>query len=222
MRRLPQLLLFAAFLTTIRYCYGFQGTLDVGRSTALVTIVTTLSQMQQRTKSRHDHIPPFGARHGLLFQKVDQNVRFSRSFVLWNHQQSISDVQTTSIVDTSRRKLLVNMYTIVSATTTIVVGESSSATEAAAPSFEADPLVTFGERLSQTSAGKNVLDSTSNANPSSSWPENAAHPLPIMMDTDDIGLPSSESSAPMNIPPSLEQVIQLQQTKKQINPTTHG
>jgi hypothetical protein len=114
------------------------------------------------------------------------------------------------------------MFTIVSAITTIVVGEISSATETAAPAFEADPLVTFGERLSQASEGKNLLDSTSNVNPSSSWPENAAHPLPILMDTDDTGLPSSASSSPMNTPPSLEQVIQLQQTKKQINPTTHG
>ena len=68
-----------------------------------------------------------------------------------------------------------------------------------------DPLVLFGERLSETKA----MPKSSGGK----WPQDAAHPLPLRMDDDD-DIDTSRSA--------LEEALDASQLKKQINPTTHG
>jgi hypothetical protein len=78
-----------------------------------------------------------------------------------------------------------------------------------------DPLVSFGESLSKTSYTNNIVpvQQSSSLSSSSSWPHNAAHPLPI---------PDQDTSLLPLPPPTIDEVIQQSKMKKRINPTTHG
>lgn len=119
----------------------------------------------------------------------------------------------------TRRTWCRNALITISVATITTVGTSgkpSSAMEASIPASEAvDPLVTFGESLSsKNSGGVNSIRPIS-----SSWPDNAAHPLPTLADP---FVPPSTTKMESQQPPALEQVLQQSQLKKQINPTTHG
>jgi hypothetical protein len=88
------------------------------------------------------------------------------------------------------------------ATVGVLLTTSTAAPASAAPILESpvdDPLVLFGERLSETAIPRG-----------GKWPQGAAHPLPIRNDE----LDASASA--------LEEALELSKRKKQINPTTHG
>jgi hypothetical protein len=110
-------------------------------------------------------------------------------------------IELTSPKQSVRRYVWMSMFAtlivlveLVSFTTTAVAEQPMETTDS--PTTVADPLVSFGERLS---------------NPPK-WPQDAAHPLPMLIQNEP--LPSQ--------PNAIEEAIEMAKTKKQINPTTHG
>ena len=132
-------------------------------------------------------------------------------------------VLDSSLSIASRRTWCQNWLIAISTATAMVGtgGKPSIAVETPSSVSEVvDPLVVFGESLSSKGAGGGALNSVLPIS-SSSWPHNAAHPLPPLADP--LLSPATPVTDVMSQQqPALEQVLQQSKLKKKINPTTHG
>ena len=157
---------------------------------------------------------------------IPMHLRNNSPVLIHNGDQRPDGVSTESndrFVVTRRTWCQKALIAISTATGTVGVGgQIATAIEApSSPSEVVDPLVLFGESLSSKSSNNlnSVLPaSSSSTSSSSSWPHNAAHPLPTLADPL-LPTPIAEMESRA---PALEQVLEQSKLKKQINPTTHG
>ena len=205
------LLLILLILSYASFGSGFQHMLPNTRRvqhTAGLSRQNLLLRNQRRNES-------------LFLHALDNEAMMDDSFTLLHYNRHPVATRRTWC-----RNVLITTISVA----TIAVGageEPSTAIESSSPESSTeivDPLVTFGESLSSKSSDSSSVNSIRPIS-SSSWPDNAAHPLPTLA-TDPIPttaeMEESSSQPPSPPPLALEQVLQQSKSKKQINPTTHG